>query len=235
MTHLATESGSNRSADGERPAAPGTQPRTAVRLPDLSGARKSIRIDNAVPREKAAIESAATLPEPRNEPSTTLAPSTFYSQKLIVKVAGIVRQPKFWLACVVFVAVQVILALVVPPNKEESAPVHVEVTDGLPPAESAPAARIVVPAAPASNDMIEPAATEGVMTPMGAAVGGESDARTSNDSAILDEAGLAAPPTRMADQRGLGDAGQFDGRKVEVDGATLGGIVPLAPTPHTGE
>lgn len=234
MTHLATDASSHRTGQSLAHTAPSTAktPMT-VRLPDLSGARKSARPHEPASGKEIAKSSAAAIAQ-AVDPSGAAARPVLVKEVLFAKVVGVVRQPKFWLACVVFLAVQVILALVVPPREEEPPPFRVEVTTKSPETDAPPAARIVVPAASTPMEVLEPApAAEGLTTPMGAALPTEpGDAKAGDPSTAMEDSGLPAPPTRMADSRGLGEGGQFDGRALEPDGATLGGILPLAPNPE---
>ena len=235
MTHFATETSSSRGPLMARPAEPNSQSATKVRLPDLTGERKSRRIDSAVASETTPKASAAMVVAPTDE-TAPAARLDLSKEQLIAKAMGIVRQPKFWLACVVFIGVQIVLALVVPPNDEAEEPLAPPTVTQSSEPDSVPAARIVVPAAPTPPEVIEPAPATGVTTPMGAALQGEpADAKAPGDAAItMDEADAPGPVPRMADSRSLGDGTQFDGRTTATsDGATLGGIMPLAPTPET--
>jgi len=105
-----------------------------------------------------------------------------------------------------------------------------------PKAAPAPAARIVVPAAPAPTDILEP--TDGPLrsatTPMGltAPLDSSSDASAPRGNGPTDADGAGEPLPRMANRRR--PAEEFDGRAVaEPDGATLGGIMQLEPNPES--
>ncbi|HQU45198.1 MAG: hypothetical protein B7Z73_07865 [Planctomycetia bacterium 21-64-5] len=253
MTHLATEAGSSR-ADPQQarpPSKPAAKSPLTVRLPDLNAGRATARIDAAAADGTGRLVSMAAVPETALQPtsvgsqaaSPTSGERSATKLSSFAKVIAFVRQPKFWLACLVFAAVQVVLALVVTPGEEDygqAERVEAAAKKWSAP-ESAPAARIVVPAAPNPAEAIEPGGgvTDGTTTPMGLAApiepsvdaqGADGDALTEAASAVS-----ASPPTRMAEnRRRAADRGQFDGKPVrEPDGATLGGIVPLGPNPET--
>ncbi|HVA45425.1 MAG TPA: hypothetical protein VNH11_03480 [Pirellulales bacterium] len=266
MTHLATEAGSSR-ADPQQarpPSKPAAKSPLTVRLPDLNAGRATARIDAATADGTGRLVSTAAVPGTASPSVSSQAASPTSRERLatklsffaprkplfrsakadfFAKVIGFVRQPKFWLACFVFAAVQVVLALVVTPGEEDYG--QAERVEAAPQKwaapESAPAARIVVPAAPNPAEAIEPGGgvSDGTTTPMGLAApiepsvdaqGADGDALTEAASALS-----ASPPTRMAEnRRRAAGSGQFDGKSVrEPDGATLGGIVPLGPNPET--
>jgi hypothetical protein len=146
----------------------------------------------------------------------------------------VVRQPKFWLACVVAIAVQVVLALVVTPgegdDRDDGRPLTA--AKPWPKTPAAPAARIIVPAAPTNVTEESAGSLPGGTTPMGPT--GPLDPAMEEASPTGEPFSAEAPgdrfgATRMANNRRPSDeAARFDGRTTgESDGATLGGIAPL--------
>jgi hypothetical protein len=222
--------------------------RLTIRLPDVSAPREPPRAEsNSVDPVSETARPAA--PSPLKAAIGAALPATIsqigkpLSHPIVGKVVAFVRQPKFWLACITAIAVQVALAAVMTPAKDDrdqperprtaakrwSKPV------------STPAARIVVPPAQTPNDDIEPANNPktGTTTPLGvpAPLETSSDTDGPNGQALsgTDASGLLTPPTRMADNRRLaGDGRPLDGRSAgPIEGATLGGIVPLEPGPES--
>jgi hypothetical protein len=98
---------------------------------------------------------------------------------------------------------------------------------------------VVPPAAPLS-DVSDPAdgVRNNVTTPLGVTTALEPSFETTgaNGQGETEANRLygTLPPTRVAENRRFTDGGrQFDGRAaVQTDGATLGDIVPLEPTPE---
>jgi hypothetical protein len=184
--------------------------------------------------------------QPRFHPQKITAfvrQSKFWQHKVVV----FVRQPKVWLSCIVAIAVQVVLAIIMTPAEDDAhlsqRPLSAAKAWTKPVA--APATRIVVPPAVAPSEFIEPAdgARGSTTTPLGLALPLESstDATGLNGQVMSDAESLdgALPATRVAENHRLADNGrQFDSRPVgHTDGATLGGIVPLEPSsePNTNE
>ena len=151
------------------------------------------------------------------------------------KALEFVRQPNFWLACVVAVAVQIVLAFVMTPADAgpdgEKRPLT-SAKGELKKFAEEPAARILVPAAPANlhDERSEPLPASA--SPMGPT----SPQEPPNDASVqgnapLSDMGDRWPSARMAENRPLGDGSAgLDGRPDNhADGATLGGIAPLEP------
>jgi hypothetical protein len=221
--------------------------RLTIRLPDLSSSRLTVAA-----QAKANVAPAATgqvgpemPPDDQHRGTATYAVSTEQAAstalaKLAVSSGGLpqkiltfVRQPKFWLACIVAVVVQVVLAFVMTPVEQDSdrdaRPKH-----AAKPSEASPepAAHIVVPAAPVNvaDEPNQPPPT--ATTPMGLTlpVDTATDATSTGDEELSAE---RFPETRMAENRPLVEAkARFDGRSTGgPDGATLGGISPVEPAP----
>jgi hypothetical protein len=258
QTPSAAGSGSRRTGSAAGPpvasaATNRSKSRLTIRLPDVSAPREPPRAEsNSVDPASEAARPAG--PSPRAGPSQLKAaigaalPATIsqigkpLSHPIVGKVVAFVRQPKFWLACIAAIAVQVVLAAVMTPAKDDrdqpERPRTAAIRWSKP--VSTPAARIVVPPAQTPNEDTEPANNPktGTTTPLGvtAPLETSSDADGSNGQALsgTDASGLLTPPTRMADNRRLaGDARPLDGRSAgPIEGATLRGIVPLEPGPE---
>lgn len=214
--------------------------RLTIRLPDLNSARSPLA---ASPRQAPLANPTANLPRSElaeavetgatGQATAEGTASTAWLRTLPQKTLTFIRQPKFWLACVVAVAVQVVLAFAMTPAED--------VPDGKKPtpgsaqpwqkAMEEPAARIVVPAAPVSVPDDHPDTSPAVTTPMGPALpfdatsdtigqGSESETAESEDQIST---------ARMADKHSPTTAGaRVAGRPaMQTDGATLGGIAPL--------
>lgn len=227
-----------------------TRTRTTIRLPDLSAplerGRAVDRPINDSDEVEMPSEATATLESSDPEaapklPATREPLRSLLAHPLAEKCIAYVQQPKFWLACIVAVAVQVVLAAVMTPADGDSQPPTPRQTSAKrwsKPA-AAPATRIVVPPAPTPAD-VEPAdgLQNGTTTPLGvtAPLDGLSDVNATGGQASSDAGPLEllTPPARMADSRRLTDAGpHFDGRTAQShEGATLGAIVPLEPSPE---
>lgn len=253
QTYPAASSGPSRAAptNGSNPRQSITSPaksRLTIRLPDLNASRdlpnEGAPVDsNGRSRLNKSVPQTAKSPPAAIVETTSVEPRTVASGRLPQKIIAVVRQPKFWLACVVAIAVQVLLAAVMTPaegdsDREDSPPTAAE-----PPTKTvpAPAARIVVPAAPLPSEAMDPSdrSTEGATTPMGltAPLDPSLDAAAPSGAETTEAtAGTSPSPTaRMAEnRRAVGENSQFDGRAVgEVNGATLGGIMPLEPAPDS--
>lgn len=214
--------------------------RLTIRLPDLNNARPALAAQAGQAKSFSSASSA-----PTSEPAETLkhgqsgqaAVDTMQSpawfRRLPKRTLDFVRQPKFWLACVVAVAVQVVLAFVMTPAEG--------VSDGKKPtpgpaeawqkAAEEPAARIVVPAAPVTVPDDHADAAPVLTTPMGPALPIEATSgATGPGSELLSaEPQEQSPAERLAAEHLPAAAGaRVAGRPaVQTDGATLGGIAPL--------
>jgi hypothetical protein len=222
-----------------------------IRLPDVSapsglgreiGRAVDDTLADVAPATGTATLDAAEYEVPSTPPAANERRPSPLAHPLVETCAAYVRQPKFWLACIVAVAVQVLLAAVMTPadgDREQLAPRQTSAKQWSKPA-AAPATRIVVPPAQTPGDA-EPAEglKNGTTTPLGVTVpmDGLSDMNgpTGQASGDAEPLELLTPPTRMADIRRLADAAaQFDGRNGQShEGATLGAIVPLEPIPET--
>ncbi|HVX10322.1 MAG TPA: hypothetical protein VHC22_04035 [Pirellulales bacterium] len=237
-----------------QPAPPGTrgtspdESRLIVRLPDLSPRpteTSAATTSAATTAAGAATDVAQSTGESRKE--RLLAVSEQLRARLSAtcrrsltglpqKSLNVVRQPKFWLACVVAIAVQVVLALVVTPGEGDDRRDDRPLTAAKPwpKTPAAPAARIIVPAAPTNVTEDLGGSLPGGTTPMGPTVPlepGLEEASPTGEPFSAEAPGDRFGPTRMVENRRQGDeAGHFDGRATaESDGATLGGIAPLEP------
>jgi hypothetical protein len=214
-----------------------------IRLPDISTPQEVTR-DLSQPRRESP--RAASIAVPPAEPSPPVlrsrvpTPAWFAgswqrtADILCQKVVPFVRQPKFWLACVTAVAVQVVLAAVMTPTEEDH-PEHIRTAaNPRPKPAPLPAERIVVPPAPGPHDSSEPVDGQkhGTTTPLGVTAPSDSlDAGTMGQATAETDVDELPPAPRMAENRRLApDDRKFDGVPVgEADGATLGGIEPLEP------
>lgn len=230
------------------PATTRSRSRMTIRLPDVSiHAEIGRETDQELAHTGVAVlpaEARATLDPSEHGESGTRSEAGWRSTRplehpFVQKCVAYVRQPKFWLACLAAVAVQVLLAAVMTPADDEPPePRQTSAKRWSKPA-AAPATRIVVPPAQTPADA-EPAEglKNGTTTPLGvtAPLDGlsEVNGRTGQGSGDTEPFELLTPPTRMAENRRLADAGQhFDGRNAESNqGATLGAIVPLEQSPE---
>lgn len=227
--------------------------RLTVRLPDLSAPRRTTDLAStaAEPDAKEPFGPTSGVAAAVNPPASSGARGGHSArlrerlpslEALPRKVLAFVRQPQFWLACVVAIAVQVVLAVVMTPAEGDSVRPERTAAKPWPKSAPAPAVRIIVPSAPAPTDVPEQADVplHGTTTPMGLTVPWES----SSDSAApvvegptdADSVNLRLPRTRTADRRRWADhaAGQLDGGAGgETDGATLDGILPMEPNPKS--
>ncbi|HWB08415.1 MAG TPA: hypothetical protein VG826_04295 [Pirellulales bacterium] len=226
-----------------------------IRLPDISSPRDSAKdLSHArrdpphSPGPTAEAQAAGPSPTPLTGRAALAAEQWRRTADILLKKADIlrtrvvpfVRQPKFWLACVTAIGVQVLLAAIMTPA-EEGPSEHVR-TAANPWRKPAPVPpeRIVVPPAQGSHDAGDAVDSEkhGTTTPLGATApldapkgtGPVEPASTETDDVVG-----ASPFPRMAENRRLaGDGRKFDGvPSGDADGATLGGIVPLEPMPET--
>lgn len=219
--------------------------RLIVRLPDLGSARIPNPAPVAAPgtslrgNESVGNSSIRTPGQTDNQESTASQAARFELtsklQELPRKALEMVRQPKFWLACIVAVAVQIVLALIMTPadagpEREKRAAASAKPWQKT---AAEPPARIVVPAAPVNgNDERSDVMPSGA-SPMAPALPPE----TSNDggalgsASLLDIDGDRSAAVRMAENRPLADdPGSSPARpSSEADGATLGGIAPFEP------
>jgi hypothetical protein len=146
-------------------------------------------------------------------------------------------QPKFWLACVTAVAVQVVLAAVMPPAEDDPPEEIRTAANRWPKSTTVRSERIVVPPAQGSHDTIDPvdSGKQGTTTPLGVTAPLDSSAEGANSTEQTSTAadGVDEPPQapRMAENHRLRAEGrQFDRVPAgDADGATLGGIEPLEP------
>lgn len=215
-----------------------------IRLPDLNNRRRG----PAAPHSKAplnsqagdvpSIESAELIEDALTaQCAKQRLSSPEWLRRLSRKTVDFVRQPKFWLACVVAAAVQVVLAFVMTPAEDVPGGHKQAATSAQPwqKDEEEPAARIVVPAAPVNVPEEHPDSAPAASSPMGPALpidsttdtighGSEPPAEQPRTADRPDEPFAAA---RLAEKR----APAADDRRaaIEADGATLGGIAPFDP------
>ena len=245
-TSSATNPGSNRAGPSATPhvvrATSPAKSRLIVRLPDLSGPKATVRA--AAVADAGLSTDLSSRETPKIGPSASMLPYLANIPVTLNSIAGLphkalelVRQPKFWLACVVAVMVQVVLALVITPSDRDlDRDRPLTAAKPWPKTPATPAARIVVPAAPANAVDENGGPLPGATTPMGPTVPLEptGEAASPGGEPFSAEApGDRLAGTRTADNRNrVDEAPQFDGRAPgESDGATLGGIAPLEPTP----
>ena len=224
-----------------------TKSRLTIRLPDLSTPRGATNDASATTdlTDKIHVASAtgvAAEVKPSSvaaigEAASSLAQRLPDMNALPQKVIAFMRQPKFWLACITAIAVQILLAAVMTPAEdavESNRPRTA--AKPWPKPTPAPAARIVVPAAPAPTDVLD-GPLHGATTPMGLTVplDSSSDSAAPSGDAPARADGTSESSPRTADRRRWAEeGGQLDGRAVgEPDGATLGGIMPLEPNPES--
>jgi hypothetical protein len=157
------------------------------------------------------------------------------------KVVPFVCQPRFWLACITAIGVQVFLAAVMTPAQDDPGDPIRTAANPWPKAAPAPAERIVVPPPQGSHDLIDPpdGGKHGTTTPLGptAHLDSSSDSAGASGQPLGEADGVneTSAQMRVAENRRLaGDARQFDGGLVgPADGATLEGIVPLESMPES--
>ncbi|HET6882196.1 MAG TPA: hypothetical protein VFI31_18675 [Pirellulales bacterium] len=223
--------------------------RVTIRLPDLSGSRL-ISTDQPAAPAPLERESRQQHPEPSfgrqasayetaqpTEPAGTATPRQSASLgEWGAKIVAFVRQPKFWLACIVAAAVQVVLAFAMTPvEKDADHETRLQPPPKWQSKPSEPPAHIVVPAAPVTGAEEPQQAPLGATTPMGPSAPVEPTSE--NESPAGDALSAERPEerfsaTRMVEKRGLvDDSRRFDGRPAAPDGATLGGIAPVEPAP----
>lgn len=228
-----------------RSASPGKS-RLTIRLPDLNNPRRPAAAPStpAPPAHLPLAGSTSMAPEMEHaagnengdsrQTATARSAPVEWLHAFSRKTIGFVRQPKFWLACVVAVAVQVVLAFAMTPaedapdgQKPEQAP-----APAWQKAAEEPAARIVVPAAPASVPDEHADTVPAVTTPMGPAFSDPASDAAGHGGVPQTTAGpeQPAPTAFVADNhpRATGVAGAVD-QPVGGDGATLGGIAPFDP------
>lgn len=219
--------------------------RLTIRLPDLntvgppaaasaSALRQAPMASPINPSHGSELAETATN-SPAEQDKQAAGQSPAWIRELPRKTLDLVRQPKFWLACIVAVAVQVVLAFVMTPAEG--------VSDGKKPpqapaqawqkAPEEPAARIVVPAAPVSVPDDHSETAPSVTTPMGPALPFDptTDITGSGSNALtVDGPDEQVPAARMADKQSHTEGGRsIDRPAQQMDGATLGGIAPLEP------
>lgn len=253
QTHSAAASGPSRAeppggSPHRRPITSPAKSRLTVRLPDLTAPRETPTASGGGFDRQSGSSVSHKVPQTPNPQSVIDAeieaaePSGADRsiETLPRKVMAFVRQPKFWLACIVAIAVQVLLAVVMTPAEgdNDQADRRRTAAKHWPKATPEPAARIMVPAAPLPAEALYQTggAMEGATTPMGLAAPLDSSSDAGPSGTTDSEAGNnPSPSARMADNHRMGgESAQFDGRAVgDVDGATLRGIIPLEPTPDS--
>lgn len=206
--------------------------RLTVRLPDLTSPRPRAVARSLETMEHRFADEANQLPqqEAREYEDDAAAPI------LLARAYRFVGQPKFWLACVTAIAVQVVLALVfTPAAKPTMSPRARPRATAAAPAHPG-AARIVVPPAesPATPAASATTATDILAAPqmqptppVDAATPWEPLPPTSADpSEGADMNGEAQSAPRLAEQKRLADDQQYDGRAAQESlGARLEGVV----------
>lgn len=250
---------SGPSTDGASPAfVRATSPaksRLTIRLPDLSAARVPLVGPPAgsppglltVGSESQQDNEAA---EATSAGQVTKGSAPAWMRQLPQKTFDLVRQPKFWLACVVAVAVQIVLALVMTPaegvsDRQRSDPSAAHSWSRAP---EEPARRILVPAAPVNVPDDHSETAPSVTTPMGPPLPLETSETNGygNAERSAEETVEHAPAVRMADNPyhtnprealpqppspGVAEPpSHVDQPPAQrVDGASLDGIAPLEP------
>lgn len=209
--------------------------RLTVRLPDLTSPRPRAAARSLVTTDHRFADEANQAPphEATEHVDDAAAPT------LLARVYRFVGQPKFWLACITAIAVQVVLALVFTPAAQPTAAPRTQ-------RKAAPAvspqrtgvARIVVPPAesPATASAGATSATDIFASPqmqptppVDAATPWESLPPTSADpSEGADTRGEAPGAPRLAEQKRLAHDQQYDGRAAQESlGARLEGVMPI--------
>lgn len=220
--------------------------RLTIRLPDLNSPRSpaTAPASQASPVQTTLTNPISTSPDVELAETAQSGPTGQAAARRVAaewlhslprKTITFVRQPKFWLACVVAVAVQVVLAFVMTPaegvpdgQKPEQPP--------APPWQKAveePAARIEVPAAPVNVSDEHSDTAPAVTTPMGPAFP-ESASDAAGQDGEPHTAGVQEQPppaARVADNhsRTSGIDGVAKRPLAEAAGASLGGIAPFDP------
>jgi hypothetical protein len=258
MPQTSASSGPGRAGSTANPPGGASREKSCltIRLPDLSPpasspsdtARNSIHARQNESRQRNAIRGTryakAFLPLVTSLAASVAGRLQHTTDVLHARVIPIlrarvlpfVRQPKFWLACVTAVAVQVVLAAVIPPAEDDPPEEIRTAANHWPKRATAPSERIVVPPAQGSHDTIEPADSgkQGTTTPLGVTAPLDSSSGAAGAEQTSQPAdGLDEPPhaLRTAENRRLTAEGrQFDRVPAgDADGATLGDIVPLEP------
>jgi hypothetical protein len=236
-----------------------------IRLPDISTPRElgqnlSHSPDDALPAGTATAEgskpshratkglaaSLASFDKPwqrttdalRRRASSFGKPWPRTTDLLRQRVIPFVRQPRFWLACITAIGVQVVLAAVMTPAEDDHRDEIRTAAKAWPKPAPVPAERIVVPPAQGPHDLLDPPdhGKHGTTTPLGSTAHLDSPADATGATAAADTDGVddTSAQVRVAENRRLDDGRQFDrqfeaGPGEQADGATLGGIVPLGP------
>ena len=211
--------------------------RLTVRLPDMTAPPPSLA---AKQREKD--EPGSFAEEPRSEQELTQhddAERTIAATAL-ARIYQFVGQPKFWLACITAIGVQVVLALVFTPAAPPNAAPRVVRKASAEAPQRAGAARIVVPPAetPGASATTVPGADELAAPriqpapPVDAETMWEplppASADPSDGAAATGKTDGVRPGPRLAEQKRLAGEQTYDGRTAQESlGATLEGVMPI--------
>lgn len=214
--------------------------RLTVRLPDLTSPRPRPAASSPQKIDPRFVDEAnEAMRQVASEHEEDAAAPTLWA-----RVYRFVGQPKFWLACVTAIAVQVVLALAfTPAAKPTAAPRPPRKTAAAAPPQSTGVARIVVPPAetPTTASAEASSATDLLASPqmqptppIDAAAPWEPLPPTSADpSEGTDTRGEAPGAPRLAEQKRLADNQQYDGRAAQESlGARLEGVMPIDDVDH---
>ncbi len=203
-----------------------------VRLPDLTSpaAPRPGRSKPVTDRPELIAKTSTVLPEIEHSVTERTAPLGILS-----RIYQFVGQPKFWLAGITAIGVQVVLALVFTPAPTTSDPAPSPRSKAPAVPERAPAARIVVPPAesPSAKGAVPSAdlLTAPQMQPAPPAdASTQVEPLPSTSAAPVEDAAARsrpAPAPRVAEQRRLAEERRYDGQAAEAAGATLDAVVPI--------
>ncbi|HEX7447819.1 MAG TPA: hypothetical protein VF306_09760 [Pirellulales bacterium] len=203
-----------------------------VRLPDLTlptaprRGRLQPGIDSADAVASVPVGSSDPRPLEMEEPAP---------RGILARIYQFIMQPKFWLACITAVVVQVVLALVFtpPPPAADPAPGRRKASVA---SDRAPPSRIVVPPAESSSAQGAAPATDLLTAPQmqpapPADAAMQIEPLPATPAAPLEgtEAASGHPQgARVAEQRRLAEQRRYDGQPAaEAFGATLEGVSPI--------
>lgn len=214
--------------------------RLTVRLPDLTAPPPSLA---ARQRENDDLGSFAEEPQSEQELREHDAAERTTAATALARVYQFVGQPKFWLACITAIGVQVVLALVFTPAAPPNAAPRVVRKASAEAPQRAGAARIVVPPAetpaaaaattvPGADELAAPRMqpappvdTETRWEPLPPASADPSDGAAATGTGAR---GDARPGPRLAEQKRLAGEQTYDGRTAQESlGATLEGVMPI--------
>lgn len=204
-----------------------------VRLPDLTSpvVPRLERPERGAPPNESTSKDELALLDTEHSVTERAAPP----QGILARFYHFVGQPKFWLACITAIGVQVVLALFFTPAPSSSGAASGQHKAVAAPKQAAPA-RIVVPPAKVSSPQGPTSTADHLMVPQ-MQPAPPPDAATqveplpSTSSAPVEGANAASSwlqERRLAERRSLAAERKYDGQATaEAIGATLEGVAPV--------